>query len=204
MGGLQKPGKTLVYRDFLHPLGPSGGSFQMGPGIKGLVMTVFTLPSYPYVFKVIRDLIAQPKETDRQQVMAKYRLVKIHDRVGRMSDTWEYSLVALPRRRFSAELIRELLAYCPSVVEVDDRTVLIKHVYIERRMTPLNIYLLHATDTEVDRAINENGHAIQDLAAANIFPADMLFKNFGVTRLNPVVFYDYHHIEYIVDSHFLR
>ena len=202
MVGLQKQGKTLFYRDFLHHLRHSGDSFQIAPGIRGLVMTVFTLPSYPYVFKVIRDLIAQPKDTDREQVMSKYRLVKIHDRVGRMTDTWEYSLVALPRQRFSPELIRELLTYCPSVVEVDDRTVLIKHVYIERRMTPLNIYLLHATDVEVDRAVKEYGNAIKDLAAANIFPGDMLFKNFGVTRLNRVVFYDYDEIEYMVDCEF--
>jgi len=204
MVGLQKQGKTLFYRDFLHHLRHSSDSFRIASGIKGLVMTVFTLPSYPYVFKVIRDLIAQPKETDREQVMSKYRLVKIHDRVGRMSDTWEYSLVALPRRRFSPELIRELLAYCPSVVEVDDHTVLIKHVYIERRMIPLNVYLLHATDVEVDRAIREYGQAIKDLAAANIFPGDMLFKNFGVTRLNRVVFYDYDEIEYMVDCNFRR
>lgn len=204
MVGLQKQGKTLFYRDFLHHLRHSSDSFQIAPGIKGLVMTVFTLPSYPYVFKVIRDLIAQPKETDREQVMSKYRLVKIHDRVGRMSDTWEYSLVALPRRRFSPELIRELLAYCPSVVEVDDQTVLLKHVYIERRMIPLNVYLLHATDAELDRAIREYGQAIKDLAAANIFPGDMLFKNFGVTRLNRVVFYDYDEIEYMVDCNFRR
>jgi isocitrate dehydrogenase kinase/phosphatase len=204
MVGLQKQGKTLFYRDFLHHLRHSSDSFVIAPGIKGMVMTVFTLPSYPYVFKVIRDLIAYPKETDREQVMSKYRLVKLHDRVGRMSDTWEYSLVALPRRRFSGELIRELLAYCPGVVEVDDQTVLIKHVYIERRMTPLNIYLMHATDAEVDRAIKEYGQAIKDLAAANIFPGDMLFKNFGVTRLNRVVFYDYDEIEYMVDCNFRR
>jgi isocitrate dehydrogenase kinase/phosphatase len=204
MVGLQKQGKTLFYRDFLHHLKHSSDSFQIAPGIRGLVMTVFTLPSYPYVFKVIRDLIAQPKETDREQVMSKYRLVKIHDRVGRMSDTWEYSLVALPRKRFSPELIRELLTYCPSVAEIDDQTVLIKHVYIERRMIPLNVYLLHATDAEVDRAIREYGQAIKDLAAANIFPGDMLFKNFGVTRLNRVVFYDYDEIEYMVDCSFRR
>ena len=204
MVGLQKQGKTLFYRDFLHHLRHSSDSFQIAPGIKGLVMTVFTLPSYPYVFKVIRDLIAQPKETDREQVMSKYRLVKIHDRVGRMSDTWEYSLAALPRRRFSAELIRELTTYCPSVVEVDEHTVLIKHVYIERRMTPLNVYLLHATDAELDRAVKEYGQAIKDLAAANIFPGDMLFKNFGVTRLSRVVFYDYDEIEYMVDCNFRR
>ena len=204
MVGLQKQGKTLFYRDFLHHLRHSSDSFRIAPGIKGLVMTVFTLPSYPYVFKVIRDLIAQPKDTDREQVMSKYRLVKIHDRVGRMSDTWEYSLVALPRKRFSPELIRELLAYCPSVVEVDEHTVLLKHVYIERRMTPLNIFLLHATDAELDHAVKEYGQAIKDMAAANIFPGDMLFKNFGVTRLNRVVFYDYDEVEYMVDCNFRR
>ncbi len=202
MIGLQKQGKTLFYRDFLHHLRHSMDRFVIAPGIKGLVMTVFTLPSYPYVFKVIRDVIARPKDTDRKQVMAKYRLVKLHDRVGRMADTWEYSEVTLPRQRFSAELIRELLQYCPSVVEVEEDCVLLRHVYIERRMTPLNIYLQHATDAEVDRAICEYGNAIKDLAAANIFPGDMLFKNFGVTRLNRVVFYDYDEIEYMVDCHF--
>jgi isocitrate dehydrogenase kinase/phosphatase len=204
MVGLLRQGKTLFYRDFLHHLRHSSDLFQIAPGIKGLVMTVFTLPSYPYVFKVIRDLIAQPKDTDREQVMSKYRLVKIHDRVGRMADTWEYSLVALPRRRFSPELIRELVTYCPSVVEVDEHTVLIKHVYIERRMTPLNLYLRHATDAQVDHAIREYGQAIKDMAAANIFPGDMLYKNFGVTRLNRVVFYDYDEVEYMVDCNFRR
>jgi isocitrate dehydrogenase kinase/phosphatase len=204
MVGLQKQGKTLFYRDFLHHLRHSTDRFVAAPGIKGLVMTVFTLPSYPYVFKVIRDVIARPKETDRKQVMEKYRLVKLHDRVGRMADTWEYSEVRLPRARFAGELIRELLNYCPSVVEVSENSVLLSHVYIERRMTPLNIYLQHASDAEVEHAIGEYGNAIKDLTAANIFPGDMLFKNFGVTRLNRVVFYDYDEIEYMVDCRFRR
>ena len=202
MVGLQKQGKTLFYRDFLHHLRHSSDRFVIAPGIKGLVMTVFTLPSYPYVFKIIKDFIARPKETDRAQVMEKYRLVKLHDRVGRMADTWEYSEVTLPRRRCSGELIRELLQYCPSVVEIDEDTVLLRHVYIERRMTPLNLYLQHATDAEVEHAIGEYGNAIKELAAANIFPGDMLYKNFGVTRLNRVVFYDYDEIEYMVDCRF--
>jgi isocitrate dehydrogenase kinase/phosphatase len=121
-----------------------------------------------------------------------------------MADTWEYSEVTLPRKRFSPEMIRELLQDCPSVVEVDEDSVLLRHVYIERRMTPLNIYLQHASDAEVDHAINEYGNAIKELAAANIFPGDMLYKNFGVTRLNRVVFYDYDEIEYMVDCHFRR
>ncbi len=202
MVGLAKQGKTLFYRDFLHHLKHSTDQFVIAPGIKGLVMSVFTLPSYPYVFKVIKDVIPHPKDTDRQQIMGKYQLVKLHDRVGRMADTWEYSQVTLPRARCSAELLDELRSYCPSQLEFADGTVTIRHVYIERRMTPLNLYLTKATDAELDHAILEYGNAIKDLAAANIFPGDMLYKNFGVTRLNRVVFYDYDEIEYMTDCNF--
>lgn len=204
MLGLAKQGKTLFYRDFLHHLRHSGDRFIVAPGIKGLVMTVFTLPSYPYVFKMIKDVIPYPKETDRAQIMAKYQLVKFHDRVGRMADTWEYSQVRLPRARFAPELIRELLATCPSQVEIDADSVVIRHVYIERRMKPLNLYLQHATDAELEHAVNEYGNAIKELAAANIFPGDMLYKNFGVTRARRVVFYDYDEIEYMTDTNFRK
>jgi len=200
--GLAKQGKTLFYRDFLHHLKHSNDSFVAAPGIKGLVMLVFTLPSYPYVFKLIKDVIPHPKDTDRAQVMGKYQLVKLHDRVGRMADTWEYSQVTLPRSRFSQPLLRELLADCASIVEVDNETVLIKHVYIERRLTPLNIYLMHANDAELEHAMFEYGNAIKELAAADIFPGDMLYKNFGVTRLDRVVFYDYDEIEYMTACEF--
>ena len=204
MVGLHKQGKTLFYRDFLHHLRHSTDRFVIAPGIKGLVMSVFTLPSYPYVFKMIKDVIPYPKETDREQIKGKYQLVKLHDRVGRMADTWEYSHVALPRARFHPELLRELLQMCPSQLELDAKTVVLKHVYIERRMTPLNIYLQHATDAELEAVIKDYGQAIKDLAAANIFPGDMLYKNFGVTRLGRIVFYDYDEIEYMTDCNFRR
>ncbi len=100
MIGLQKHGKALFYRDFLHHLAHSSDAFVEAPGIRGLVMTVFTLPSFPFVFKVINDVIPRPKDVDRAGVMAKYWLVKLHDRVGRMADTLEYSHVAFPRDRF--------------------------------------------------------------------------------------------------------
>jgi isocitrate dehydrogenase kinase/phosphatase len=204
MVGLHKQGKTLFYRDFLHHLRHSSDRFVIAPGIKGLVMSVFTLPSYPYVFKMIKDVIPYPKETDREQIKGKYQLVKMHDRVGRMADTWEYSHVALPRARFHPELLRELMQMCPSQLELDAKTVVLKHVYIERRMTPLNIYLQHATDAELDAVIRDYGQAIKDLAAANIFPGDMLYKNFGVTRLSRIVFYDYDEIEYMTECNFRR
>lgn len=202
--GLAKQGKTLFYRDFLQHLRHSGDQFVIAPGIRGMVMTVFTLPSYPYVFKLIKDVIPYPKETDRETVMAKYRLVKLHDRVGRMADTWEYSQVVLPRDRCSPELLQELLAFCRDGIELDADTLLLKHVYIEKRMTPLNLYLARASDAELEHAVREYGNAIKELAAAGIFPGDMLYKNFGVTRLGRVVFYDYDEIEKMTDCDFRR
>uniref|UniRef100_UPI00333E254F bifunctional isocitrate dehydrogenase kinase/phosphatase n=1 Tax=Castellaniella defragrans TaxID=75697 RepID=UPI00333E254F len=199
--GLQKQGKTLFYRDFLHHLLHSHDAFDYAEGIQGLVMTVFTLPSYPYVFKLIRDRIGKENMT-AETVRRKYQMVKVHDRVGRMADTWEYSLVALPKRRFSPRLLAGLRAEVPSLIEETEDTVLIKHVYIERRMKPLNLFLAHASDAALNEAVRQYGQAIRELAAANIFPGDMLYKNFGVTRLGRIVFYDYDEIQRMTEMHF--
>ncbi|MBP7915362.1 MAG: bifunctional isocitrate dehydrogenase kinase/phosphatase [Vitreoscilla sp.] len=208
--GLQKHGKNLFYRDFLFHLRHSSDRFRIAPGIKGMVMLVFDLPSFPFVFKVIKDYYPPQKDTSREQIMGKYLLVKQHDRVGRMADTLEFSNVAFPRSRFEDELIDELKTFCPSVLEISDRDgdghteVILKHVYIERRMIPLNIYLQDATPSQMEHAVIEYGNAIKDLVAANIFPGDMLWKNFGVTRHGKVVFYDYDEIEYVTDCNFRR
>ncbi|HEY1043233.1 MAG TPA: bifunctional isocitrate dehydrogenase kinase/phosphatase [Telluria sp.] len=204
--GLQKQGKTLFYRDYLQHLKHSADLFQSAPGIKGLVMLVFTLPSFPYVFKVIRDFFPPPKDTSRVQVKEKYLLVKHHDRVGRMADTLEYSNVAFPLDRFSEELVAELQQHAPSQVEIEDGQIVIRHLYIERRMVPLNIFLANAEkngdDQLIEHGVVEYGNAIRDLVAANIFPGDLLYKNFGVTRHGRVVFYDYDEIEYLTDCVF--
>ncbi|SOY39758.1 Isocitrate dehydrogenase kinase/phosphatase [Cupriavidus taiwanensis] len=202
--GLQKQGKNLFYRDFLHHLQHSSDQFIIAPGIRGLVMLVFTLPSYPYVFKVIRDVIPAPKETTRELVKSKYQLVKQHDRVGRMADTLEYSDVAFPLSRFDEALVREFEQLAPSMIEYQrakdgGEEIVVRHVYIERRMTPLNIYLQEGSDAQVEHGVIEYGNAIKELIAANIFPGDMLYKNFGVTRHGRVVFYDYDEIEYLTD-----
>jgi len=217
--GLAKQGKTLFYRDFLYHLRHSTDKFRIAPGIKGMVMLVFDLPSFPYVFKVIKDYYPPQKDTTREQIKGKYLLVKQHDRVGRMADTQEYSEVAFPRDRFDDELIAEIEKFAPSQLEISDRDgdgqteVIIKHVYIERRMIPLNIYLQEAFDAgvtepaakgQIERAVVEYGNAIKDLVAANIFPGDMLWKNFGITRHGKVVFYDYDEIEYITDCNFRK
>jgi isocitrate dehydrogenase kinase/phosphatase len=202
--GLQKQGKNAFYRDFLYHLRHSSDSFGIAPGIKGMVMLVFDLPSFPYVFKVIKDHYPPQKDTTREQIKRKYLLVKTHDRVGRMADTLEYTSVAFPRARVSEELIAELKEFAPSQVEEDGDALIIKHLYIERRMIPLNIYLQDATREQIEHAVIEYGNAIKDLVAANIFPGDMLWKNFGVTRHGKVVFYDYDEIEYLTDCNFRK
>ncbi|MGJ7511908.1 bifunctional isocitrate dehydrogenase kinase/phosphatase [Variovorax sp. GT1P44] len=220
--GLAKQGKTLFYRDFLYHLNYSTDKFRIAPGIKGMVMLVFDLPSFPYVFKVIKDFYPPQKDTTREQIKSKYMLVKQHDRVGRMADTLEYSDVGFPMDRFEPELIEEIRRFAPSQLEIGDRDgngemeVVVKHVYIERRMIPLNIYLQEAFDQmeqpehakragkQLEHAVVEYGNAIKDMVAANIFPGDMLFKNFGVTRGGKVVFYDYDEIEYLTDCNFRK
>ena len=202
--GLQKQGKSLFYRDLLMHMRHSSDKFRIAPGIKGMVMLVFDLPSFPYVFKVIKDFYPPPKDTTRELIKSKYLLVKQHDRVGRMADTLEYSDVAFPRARFDDELVAELRHFCASLVEEEGDVLVIRHVYIERRMIPLNIYLQDASAEQIASAVVEYGNAIKDLVRANIFPGDMLWKNFGVTRHGRVVFYDYDEIEYLTDCTFRK
>ena len=203
MLGLGKQGKTLFFRELLQHLHHSRDEFVEAPGIRGQVMHVFTLPSFPYVFKVIRDVFGPGKDTDRETVRSKFAMVKHVDRVGRLADTLEFVDLALPRERFSAELLDQLRELAPSML-VDGDPLVIRHCYVERRMVPLNIYLDRASPEELEAAVVEYGNAIRDLAAANIFPGDMLWRNFGVTSYGRVVFYDYDEIEYLADVNFRR
>ena len=170
-------------------------------------MLVWTLPSFPYVFKVIKDVFGKSKEVDHDTVRAKYLLVKQVDRVGRMADTLEYSNAALPKNRFDPELLEEIRREVPSLIEEDGNDIIIRHIYIERRMEPLNIHLernQHSNLEAMENAIKDYGNAIKELASANIFPGDMLWKNFGMTRYGRVVFYDYDEIEYMTDCKFRK
>ncbi len=204
MLGLQKQAKTLFYRELQHHLRHSRDTFQVAPGVRGMVMLVFTMPSMPFVFKLIKDRFDPPKTASRQEVKEKYLLVKNHDRVGRLADTLEYSNVALPLDRIDASLMKQLQQEAASSIEIDGDMLVIKHIYIERRMQPLDNYLAHASKAERKQAIRDYGNSIRDLAGANIFPGDMLKKNFGVTRHDRVVFYDYDEICYITECNFRK
>ena len=189
--GYNKHGKTELYRDMLHHLAASADKFEIARGEKGMVMTVFAMPAYDVVFKIIKDRFAYPKKNTRQGVMDKYRLVFRHDRAGRLIDAQEFEFLQFEKDRFADDLLEELLKVAPSMVEVEGDFVIIKHCYVEREIIPLNIYLSEATKEAAEHATIDYGNAIKDMAFTNIFPGDMLLKNFGVSRHGRVIFYDY-------------
>ena len=202
--GFHKQGKAEFYRDFLDHLRNSSDRLTVAPGISGMVMLVFTLPSYPYVFKVIRDRFPAVKNITEAEVVRKYRYVKQQDRAGRMADTWEFSYVAFPVDRFDPALLSELQEQIGSKLSIEAGQVIISHLFIERRLNPLNLYLEQAQGREMRQAIREYGNALREISTAGIFPGDLLLKNFGVTSHGRVIFYDYDEIVPIGDCHFRK
>ena len=202
--GYNKHGKTELYRDFLYHLAYSDDQFEMARGQRGMVMMVINLPSYDMVFKLIKDRFAHPKDMTRLEVQAKYDLVYSHDRAGRLVDAQEFEHLKIDRCRFSEELLAEMLPQAQQTVCADEQHVIIAHAYVERRVTPLDIYVRESEPELARAAVIDYGNAIKDLALSNIFPGDMLLKNFGVTRHGRVVFYDYDELTLLTECNFRR
>nr|WP_290666955.1 bifunctional isocitrate dehydrogenase kinase/phosphatase [Ardenticatena sp.] len=200
--GFNKHGKTELYRDLLYHLATTSDRFVIAPGTPGMVMTVFTMPTYDLVFKIIKDQFAPPKTTTRRDVMERYRLVFRHDRAGRLIDAQEFEHLRFDRAHFDDHLVDELCRVAASTVQADEVSVVVRHCYVERRLIPLDMYLQAADEAAAEAAVIEYGQAIKDLAAMNIFPGDMLLKNFGVTRHGRVVFYDYDELGLLTDHNF--
>jgi len=202
--GRAKQGKTERYRLFFEHLRSSHDLFVRARGVKGMVMEVFTLPSFDVVFKIIRDRFDYPKTGSRDDVMAKYKLVFMRDRAGRLVDAQEFRQLRFPRQRFDSELLHDLLEECGSTCRVEGDDLVVEHAYIERRMIPLNLYLETASDEQAAAAAIDYGQAIKDLALSNIFAGDLLLKNFGVSRHGRVIFYDYDELCLVTDCNFRR
>jgi isocitrate dehydrogenase kinase/phosphatase len=200
--GRAKQGKTERFREIFRHLQDSADRFVRAPGERGMVMACFTLETFDVMFKVIRDRFPAVKDIRREEVMAKYDLVFKHDRAGRLVDAQEFKRIRLPRARFAADMLEELTTECALNVQADGDDLVIGHAYIERRMIPLNLYLRTATPEQAELAVIDYGQAIRDLAYTNIFPGDLLLKNFGVTRHNRVIFYDYDELCRVTDCRF--
>jgi isocitrate dehydrogenase kinase/phosphatase len=200
--GFVKHGKTELYRDLSVFLDRTTEKFARARGTPGMVMSVFTLPDYDVVFKLIKDRFDPVKQGTREDVRRKYRFVALHDRVGRLADFQEYERLEFPVERFEPGLLEQLLEDCASTVRVEEGRVIVRHVYTERRVTPLNIFLQEAPEAESREAVLDAGYAVKDMAAANLFPGDMLVKNFGVTRHGRVIFYDYDELDHLTEFNF--
>ncbi|TFG88020.1 MAG: bifunctional isocitrate dehydrogenase kinase/phosphatase [Chromatiales bacterium] len=200
--GRAKQGKTERYRSLFRHLARSTDSFVHAEGIRGMVMIVFTLYSSELIFKVIRDRFAEPKTVSREEVMQKYQFVFQNDRVGRLVDAQEYRQLRFPKARFSSELLEELLTSASSTCRIEGSHLIIGHCYMERRMKPLDVFLRESGPYAARRAVRDYGQAIRDLALSNVFPGDLLLKNFGVSRHGRVVFYDYDELCLITECTF--
>jgi isocitrate dehydrogenase kinase/phosphatase len=200
--GRAKQGKTERYRELFGHLQTSSDQFVLAPGERGLVMICFTLPSFDVVFKLIRDRFPYQKNILREDVLSKYELVFKHDRAGRLVDAQEFKRIKFPKSRFSAELVEELQKEAARTVHFEGDQVIIDHMYTERRMTPLNLYVRSAERELAEKAVIDYGQAIRDLAVTNIFPGDLLLKNFGVTRHGRVIFYDYDELCLVTECRF--
>ena len=203
--GRAKQGKTERYRHFFKHLEQVDDErIVEADGKRGMVMVVFTQPSYPLVFKIVRDHFAPGKKIGREHVLSQYRLVFNHDRVGRLIDAQEYRHLEFDRERFDKKLIAELEAECSRSVRIDKERVLVQHCFVQRRVRPLDLYLREAADDEAEAMVLDYGQAIKDLARSNLFPGDLFLKNFGVTRSRRCVFYDYDEVSLITGLNFRR
>lgn len=200
--GRAKQGKTERLRDLSRHLRFSEDRFIVAPGKKGMVMAVFTLPSFEVVFKLMRDRFAPPKDISHDRVEQKYRMVAHNNKSGRLVDAQEFRMLRFDKMRFDPELLRELLTECGDRVAVDGDSVIIQHVYVERRLRPLDLYLKEVEPTEATRAVVDYGHTLRELAATNVFPGDLLTKNFGVSSTGRVIFYDYDEVQLLTDCRF--
>jgi len=200
--GRAKQGKTERYFALQRHLDKSIDSFVHAPGERGLVMIVFTLPSHDLVFKVLRDRFGAPKTSTREDVIERYQFVFRHDRAGRLVDAQEFKRLRLPRARFMPTLADELLNEAGESCRIEGEDLIVEHCYIERRLRPLNLFLREADPAAAESAIVDYGNALRDLAASNVFPGDLLLKNFGVTSHGRVIFYDYDEICLVSDCVF--
>jgi len=200
--GRAKQGKTERYFALQRHLDKSIDSFVHAPGDRGLVMLVFTLPSHDLVFKVIRDRFGAPKTSTLEDVIDRYQFVFRHDRAGRLVDAQEFRRLRLPRARFMPDLLDELLNEAGESCRMEGDDLIVEHCYIERRLRPLNLFLRESDPAAAESAIIDYGNALRDLAVSNVFPGDLLLKNFGVTSHGRVIFYDYDELCMVTDCVF--
>ena len=211
--GFNRHGKTEFYRDLHRFVHVSKRQFITAPGREGAVMSVFTLPNYHYVFKVIKDRPCflrsgsiTDKTIDKAEVKQRYKFVTHRDRVGRLVDTQEFENVRFKAKRYSEEVLHEFEVAARDSVTRQGEYVVVSHLYLQRKVTPLPIFFQEENDSAAIRqVVIDFGYFIKDLAATGLFPADLFNTwNYGVTEGNRVVLYDYDDVIPLEDATFRR
>jgi isocitrate dehydrogenase kinase/phosphatase len=198
--GYNRHGKTIFYRELHRFVHVSKEQFVVAPGLEGAVMIAFTLPNYGFVLKVIKDgpcllrsMNQTPKRTTMKQVRLRYDFVSHRDRAGRMVDTQEFENLLFRKSRFSDSLLRELEQAATRNVTIADEYVIMRSVYVQRRVAPLPLYFTGEKNPETLRhVLIDFGYFLKDIAASGVFPGDLFNTwNYGVTHWGRVVLYDY-------------
>lgn len=192
--GFTHPARVALNQALRRHLRETGERFAQVPGRTGMAMVVFAPPGFPYVFKVIRDHSPKPGWTGRGRVMDLYRWVHEMNRGRLMLDAWMYRNLHFPRRLFEDNIARELLRSAPHSVLLDGDTLVLRHVYAQRRVRPLNTFFDEVRDGALRvRAVDALGTFIKDLAAMGFFMGDCygLPFNTGLTHGFNVALFDF-------------
>jgi isocitrate dehydrogenase kinase/phosphatase len=192
--GFTHPARVALNQRLQLHLRETGERFTATPGRVGMAMVVFAPPSFPYVFKVIRDYSSKTGWTGRTRIIDLYRWVHETNRGRLMLDAWLYRNLDFSRGHFDEGVVQELLRSAPHSVRIEGDRIIFKHVYAQRRVRPLNTFF----DETRDRAQRENvidafGSFIKDLAGMGLFVGDCygLPFNTGLTHGLNVALFDF-------------
>jgi isocitrate dehydrogenase kinase/phosphatase len=192
--GFTHPARVALNQRLQRHLRESGERFSRTPGREGTAMVVFAPPSFPYVFKVIRDFSSKAGWTGRARIMDLYRWVHEINRGRLMLDAWLYRNLDFPRRHFDDGVLQELLVSAPNSVRIEGDRIILKHVYAQRRVQPLNQFFEESRDRALrEGAIDALGTFIKDLAGMGLFIGDCygLTANTGLTHGSNVALFDF-------------
>lgn len=201
--GFNHVGKVAVMNELRNELAGSDEVLDTAVGFRGTVAIGFSSPASDYNLKVIRDKPTASYKWGRfdgvDSVMKKYSRVHEINRTGSMLDNIIYYNLKLDRAWFDASLLDELLNEASQTVSLRGDAVILKHLIVQRRMTPLPVFLETASPSQAESAIVNLGDCIKNNAAANIFNKDLDARNYGVSRFLKVYLYDYDALEPFTD-----
>ena len=197
--GFNHFGKVAVMEELKEELLSNDGKFDFAIGFKGTVAIGFQSRQSGYNLKVIRN---SPTEQYKwgmfegvPSVLEKYSRVHVINRTGSMLDNIIFYRVKLERIWFTNALLEELLNEASECVTLQGNFLFFRHLIVQRRLTPLPVYLETSSQAESEAAVINLGHCIKNNMAANIFNKDLDARNYGVGVFGGVYLFDYDALE---------